>query len=106
MLISEVIFIFGMGMLVGVLLPERTILRIREAVSQSAFIQSTHSGFYLALATAVFLIVHQHICWVWLLKVSKQHFTTRNWGRLIFYYGCTGLLVFSLGIVCWKVGWS
>jgi hypothetical protein len=103
-LIIEAIIIFLMGILIGVLMPDSISTQARLIISQSLIFVDAREVIYAVLALAVFLIVHQFMGWIWLVKESRQHFIeTNRWGKIIYLYVCTCLILFSAGILCWQI---
>lgn len=103
-LILEAVMILLMGFLVGVLVPDRISEQIRVALSRSLAYLETRQVMYTALVLAVFLIVHQYMCWMWKVKESRRRYVEVNrWGSIIFFYGCTGLILFSAWILFWQI---
>jgi hypothetical protein len=100
-LILESVMVLLMGLLMGVLLPNSVTVQIRSILSRSLIYMDAQQAFYAAWVLSVFLIIHQYLCWMWLVKESKKRFVdTNRWGNIIFVYGCTALILFSVGVIC------
>lgn len=103
-LILEAVMILLMGFLAGVLVPDRISVQIRSALSRSLGYLETQQVMYAALVLAGFLIVHQYMCWMWKVKESRRRYVEINrWGNIIFLYGSTGLILFSVWILFWQI---
>lgn len=103
-LILEAVMILLMGFLVGVLVPDSISVQIRLALSRSIVYLETQQVIYTALVLAGFLIVHQYMCWIWKVKESRRRYVEINrWGNIIFLYGCTGLILFSVWVFFWQI---
>jgi hypothetical protein len=103
-LILEAIIIFLLGILIGVLMPDSISTQARGIISQSLIFVDAREVIYAAIALAGFFIVHQFMGWVWLVKESRHHFIeTNRWGKIIYLYVCTCLILFSAGILCWQI---
>jgi hypothetical protein len=99
-LILESVMVMLMGLLVGVLLPDSISMQIRLALSRSWIYIEPQNTVYTALALSGFLIIHQYLCWMWLIKASKKQFgETNRLGNIIFIYCCSALILFSVGII-------
>jgi len=104
-LISESIFILTLGVLIGILMPYDLISGTRQMLSVSVL--HDHPGYlkYTLLLLAGFVVFHHHFCWMWLVRISNQVFSKKNWGEIYFMYTCIGLLLFALCFGFLQIFW-
>ena len=105
-LIFESVFILLLGVLAGVLMPDRLIFSIRRILVESLLYFQPGYLKYGLLLLAIFVIFHQHFCWMWLVRFSNKVFSRKNWGEIYFIYTCTGLFLFSICFGLLQILWT
>jgi hypothetical protein len=95
-LLFESVFILMLGVLTGILMPDDVILNTRQMVSNSWLHPDLDYLKYTLFLLSVFVIFHQHFCWMWLVKISNRVFSKKDWGEIYFIYTCVGLFLFSI----------
>jgi hypothetical protein len=101
-LILESGVILSLCIFAGIILPGDFSNRVRKIISQSILFDDIERLRYALIAAIIFLSVHQHLCWRWLVSTSKKYFADTNLGKIIFLYGCSGLIFFSLGLILYQ----
>jgi hypothetical protein len=84
-------------------MPESYILSVKKLAMHSFLFSKTNQLVIALFVFAAFLIIHQYLCWVWLVHISEEGAAENKAGKAAFLYSCAGLFVLTVGIVFWSL---
>jgi hypothetical protein len=105
-LVLESVFIFALGFFVGLLMAPDLDFKMSQTLFKSWLYKDPRYLKYVLLLLAAFVIFHHYFCWMWLVRISNQVFSKKNWGEIYFIYTCVGLFLFSICFGILQIFWA